>query len=114
MKVSELDLEHLDYWAARAENGGADVAMPWRVPDEESEYSVHFEPTTNWVQAGEIIERERIGIIPGQSGAWIAFLTEPGLDVSKRWHGPTPLVAAMRAYVASKFGEEVPDEAHHD
>ncbi|WP_412530612.1 hypothetical protein [Burkholderia lata] len=24
--------------------------------------------------------------------------------------GPTPLIAAMRAYVAAKFGEEVPAE----
>jgi hypothetical protein len=24
--------------------------------------------------------------------------------------GPTPLIAAMRAFVASKYGDEVPDE----
>ena len=70
---------------------------------------------TNWAQGGPIIERIK-GLefkhwleskpesccevhIHNYEGDWVAF-------------GPTPLIAAMRSYVASKLGEtvEVPDE----
>ena len=62
--------------------------------------------TSTWAFSGPIIERERISVI-GQGGDdWIA---EWG------WvqvFGDTPLEAAMRCYVASKFGDEidVPEE----
>lgn len=66
----------------------------------------------NWDQGGPIIEREGICLKKGHSGWWIAKL----LDVNDEEHfvtvAPTPLVAAMRCYVASKLGDEVdvPDE----
>jgi hypothetical protein len=34
----------------------------------------------------------------------MATISQPGL---------TPLIAAMRCFVASKFGEELPDEQQH-
>jgi hypothetical protein len=74
-----------------------------------------FEPSTNWSQGGPIIEREKIStvsdegdlywqaVIDCQSGAMLG----PNLCGSF-WHeGPTPLIAAMRCYVASKLGNEV-------
>ncbi len=67
-----------------------------------------WRPSTSWAQAGPIIKREmRDGttfgamyydIGAGQSGAGL--------------HGPTPLIAAMRCFVASKLGDvvEIPNE----
>jgi hypothetical protein len=66
--------------------------------------------STNWAQGGPIIEREKINY---------AWLTKQDLgmepehycvahsDGSYARYGPTPLVAAMRCYVASKLGDEV-------
>lgn len=70
-----------------------------------------YTPSTDWAQAGPIIEREKISIeyMPGAGDAgldvWIATRIE-GSSVSEE-QGPTPLVAAMRCYVASKLGDEV-------
>jgi hypothetical protein len=64
-----------------------------------------------WGNAGPLIERERIIWNSFVSGEWEALaLAAPGLveRIDKgKMRGPTPLIAAMRAYVASKFGEEV-------
>ena len=56
--------------------------------------------STNWAQGGPIIEREGIDLY--QSGLWAAEI-----DGEHRQEGPTPLVAAMRCYVASRLGDEV-------
>ena len=60
-----------------------------------------YTPSTNWAQAGPIIEREGIAIFLKCSDEWAA---SDGFDAAK---GPTPLIAAMRCYVASKLGEIV-------
>jgi hypothetical protein len=61
-----------------------------------------YSPSTDWSQGGPIIERE--GIAVGMADDfWQAHLSEFHL-----WeNGPTPLIAAMRCYVASKLGDEV-------
>lgn len=69
--------------------------------------------STDWAFGGPIIEREGISIMQLSEGPanpkWAA-------NFEIGWHsqeldaphvGPTPLIAAMRAYVASKFGDEV-------
>ena len=72
-----------------------------------------FRPSTSWAYGGTISERERICI------AWLAHTdTETEhycvahIDGVYVQYGPTPLVAAMRCYVASKLGDTVniPDE----
>jgi hypothetical protein len=83
--------------------------------------------STDWAQGGPIIEREKIGV-------WWAthYVDEDGVEYGNHWYaevgctdenadsrycgvadGPTPLIAAMRCYVASKLGDEVevPDES---
>lgn len=58
--------------------------------------------TSDWAEGGPIIERERMHLIPS-AGRWHAAPQHgPGSGT-----GPTPLIAAMRAFVASKLGEEV-------
>lgn len=62
-------------------------------------------PSTDWLMGGPLIDRERIAIYPGapDTGNWFAH-TDPR---TRHWPGPTPLIAAMRAFVASKLGDEV-------
>jgi len=73
-------------------------------------------PSTNWEQGGPIVEREKISIEymarAGDAGVdvWVATRIE-GPAVSEK-QGPTPLIAAMRCYVAGELGDEieVPEE----
>lgn len=63
--------------------------------------------STDWAQGGPIIERECIAIsclhITGYTpNTWTA--RHPQRFSAE---GPTPLIAAMRCYVASKLGDEV-------
>jgi hypothetical protein len=78
-----------------------------------------FEPSVAWSQGGRIIERERITVVAftgghgeplrwfAQVGAFAHYIDEqlPGYQGDRC--GPTPLVAAMRAYVGLKFGVTV-------
>jgi len=67
---------------------------------------------TDWSQGGPIIEREGINLLHEHEGWHARFgrmrLTFDGR--AKHYHhefGPTPLIAAMRCYVASRLGDEV-------
>lgn len=128
MKVAELEGADLDYWVALADGKVAEI-VPQRVwgdgygitfVDGKPACRVgldYFDPSTNWAQGGPIIEKHVIATWCG-SGKW--FATPMGavgydgcdyIDVND-WGsltGPTPLIAAMRCLVASKYGEEVPD-----
>ena len=83
------------------------------VQDDEYQYS----PSTIWSQGGLIIEREWIELQNGSNlhpdlwGACKWSDTDAGIPL---WEGrgPTPLIAAMRCFVASRLGDEVdvPDE----
>lgn len=76
-------------------------------------YKGRYTPTVNWAQGGPIIERERISIRPDVSTPnFRAFVIRPPEGLSHRYIGPTPLIAAMRCYVASKLGNQinVPEE----
>ena len=68
--------------------------------------TARFDPTENWFLGGPIIERGGIAverkIIEGTTEhEWKAYV--PYIHA----YGPTPLIAAMRCYVASKLGDEV-------
>lgn len=76
-----------------------------------------YSPSTDWAQGGPIIEIEEIGIrrnAPCSDGRqWEAFGSITAKGAGYRWgYGRTPLVAAMRCFVASRLGEEVdiPDD----
>ena len=71
-----------------------------------------YSPSTDWSIGGPIIEKEEIGIrrnAPCSRGReWEASPSITAKGAGGRWgYGPTPLIAAMRAYVASKLGDEV-------
>lgn len=86
-----------------------------------------WRPQTNWAQGGPIVERElgnlyrRANATAAEPEVWtgIAYKRTPDYTAAIHQDGPTPLIAAMRCYVASKLGAEVeiPDElisAHND
>jgi len=74
-----------------------------------------FCPSIAWEQGGPIIDREKISTAPLNDDVWVAFKYEDGLTFDLAIDEPdaagkTPLEAAMRAFVSSKFGDEVPDQ----
>lgn len=65
-------------------------------------------PSTEWADAGPLIERERLYIEPAKDYWEAGARAYPPTGRSLYWtKGPTPLVAAMRAYVLNTLGEEV-------
>lgn len=75
-----------------------------------------YSPSIKWSQGGRIIEREYIQTWKDNcSNDWLASaFGDTSMDRAGAPYdsGSTPLIAAMRCYVASKLGEEVevPDE----
>ena len=103
MKTSELTGAALDWAVAKCEGvtvlpkmrGGCYVTL-------DRGETVLLCYSTNWSQGGPIIEREGIQIAR-VGDAWEAWVDAD--DVFCK--GTTPLIAAMRCYVASKLGDEV-------
>ena len=109
MKARDLDGDALDWAVAKALGVAVqyDRMNKWYETSnpayaEPCDGPIVFSPSADWEQGGPIIERERISVRDFGGDEWIAddSLREPQ-------HGPTPLVAAMRCYVASTLGDEV-------
>ena len=103
MKTSELTGAALDWAVAKCE-GNQDDALTWvhtAYPSRCYDYS------SDWAQGGAIIEREPIDIftVEGGTDGWQANKYLP--DEMVIAYGETPLIAAMRCYVASTLGDEV-------
>jgi len=108
MKAAQLSGTQLDYWAAKA--AGIPV---FHQGDELFYHPGHnlpprkWNPSRYWSQGGPIIEEQKVDLNWDTEGTleWSASI-EP--DVLA--HGPTVLEAAMRAYVISSLGQDLPDE----
>jgi hypothetical protein len=100
MKTSELTGIALD-WAV-----GYVMGEKLRILERQIVWPEDYSPSTDWAQCGPIIEREEIGIECDDQGVWFASYD---LSAETAWGAtaPTPLIAAMRCYVASKLGDEV-------
>lgn len=103
MRTAELTGALLDYWVARAEG------YKWAddiTPDQARGVPPY---STDWAQGGPIIERERpsVDACCGDEGWYVRSRHAP-CD-GDQFFGNTLLEAAMRAYVASKFGDVVED-----
>jgi len=125
MKVSELTGAQLDHWVARA--NGWTFGPPhktldcdiWR--DSDGKFvgcapASGFKPSSDWCYGGPIIESEHIRLEGGhnqwRSPSWLWTAWPDSTAVGAKANGrsdASPLVAAMRAYVASKYGDEVSD-----
>jgi hypothetical protein len=121
MKTSELTGAALDWAVAQAEGN---VRLQY---DSREGLIINnvlgwipYRPSVAWQQGGPIIEREKLGV-------WWAHhvVDDEGNEYGNHWYaetgltdenaderhccitGETPLIAAMRCYVASKLGDEV-------
>lgn len=122
MKVADLEGPLLDYWVAQAEKlpkPRIDESFCWiEEPacdgDPSGALDAAFAPSMDWAQCGPIIERAEIRLVPSAShdaDRWLgAAASQVTLGTLAEQHGPTALIAAMRAFVASHFGESVADE----
>ena len=131
VKTSELTGTALDWAVAKCEGLGklhyVDVVgristlktavMVWCMELPGDGHGDKFSPSTDWSQGGPIIERERLCIGARHTNDvihwdddvlyWARTTTGGHLK-----YGPTPLIAAMRCFVASRLGDkvDVPDE----
>ena len=113
--------DEIDYLVAKAEgwtfNGWHQSDGDWQVwaekVDDEGRGPAGYFPTdsrlhfsTDWAQGGPIIEREQIRLdFDVEALVWLADANQ---SISPwKGAGPTPLIAAMRCFVASKLGNEV-------
>ena len=103
MKTAELTGAALDWAVQQCEGARKDIDFVWWTDD-------HYSPSTDWAQGGPIIERECIDLQyqGGEEDVWAADV----FDADNMLFGNTPLIAAMRGYVASKFGDtvDIPEE----
>ena len=109
MKTDELTGAALDWAVAKCEGLWFAEDMGLLVGGDG-----YYSPSSKWAQGGPIIERERMGV-------WFsdAVIEADGtVNRDKCYYaedkngdhvqtGVTPLIAAMRCYVASKLGDEV-------
>ena len=117
MKTSELTGAALDWAVAKCEGYTCLHKTEGRMPHEPQ--LVMWPPrkayglvelwelgySTDWSQGGPIIEREWIDLHCVNDALWEAEINASAYH--NRKNGPTPLIAAMRCYVASKLGDEV-------
>jgi hypothetical protein len=102
-KTAELTGAALDWVVAKCEGKNPSLFLMAK-----GQSSHHY--STDWAQGGPIVEREAISLKQWH-GAWTAELEYlPDDDANYRYGkggGTTPLIAAMRCYVASKLGDTV-------
>lgn len=113
-KTAELEGPALDWAIAKCEGVEVDFiddcitrCLLRRAP-----LTGRYSPSTDWSKGGPLIEREGINVGTQRN--------EPGFrpHPNRLWHaqmdtrvhvgyGPTPLIAAMRCFVASRLGDDV-------
>ena len=104
IKTSELTGTALD-WA---------VAKAWQPVYKDASLAdavrKGYNPSTNWEYGGPVIERE--GIMLVRHTAIPALNCGEYYWKANQTYGPTPLIAAMRCFVASRLGDaiDVPDD----
>lgn len=127
MKTTDLIGPALDWAVAKAEGHVLDCDEGINISGL-SMKQWNYMPSENWSQGGPIIDREGIAWRKHSSGKWYAMTSRDlGDTEGTRWQlytfkdvprtastsrmcrfdGPTPLIAAMRVFVASKLGDEV-------
>jgi hypothetical protein len=109
MKTSELTGAALDWAVTKCEGFDHEVTPG-------NEWGV-WGWATDWSQGGPIIERERIAVwFHTEYACWCSASLEwmdadvesdVFLEMPDAFRGPTPLIAAMRCYVASQLGDNI-------
>ena len=115
IKTSELTTPALD-WAVATALGEKAIISRGYARTADGLWPYEYEYSSNWTTAGPIIERlfatEGFKLnqdSPGTVGREICSASNGRVA----GYGPTPLIAAMRCFVASRLGDEVdvPDES---
>ena len=109
MKTSELTGAALDWAVAQAEGS---VRLQY---DSREGLIINnvlgwipYRPSVAWQQGGPIIEREGISLSWGPRLKEMEWEAECNAnEFHNKQYGQTPLIAAMRCYVASKLGDDV-------
>jgi hypothetical protein len=139
VKVSEMSGAVLDWAVAASEGKDHSTHKDWgnaaindlgrlSISHRNWNCAKYFEPSKKWAEGGPIVEREGITLSSpgslvhrhggpnagwGPSGIWSATTWHKGVNGRRSiaHHETSPLIAAMRCYVASKLGEtiEVPE-----
>jgi Protein of unknown function (DUF2591) len=108
MKTSELTGAALDWAVAKCE-GEETFMHKGQLHTKWTEDG--WTPSTDWSQGGPIIERESMTLMwrPSIDGGcyWACISSRPEDEHTIGNFGPTPLIAAMRCFVASKLGNEI-------
>ena len=92
IKTSDLNGAALNWAAAKCEDTLLDSTL--------------YAYSTDWAWGGPIIEKYEIDLKLVAEGEWQASNVFDDMAFH-RYFGPTPLIAAMRCYVASRLGDEV-------
>jgi len=119
MKVQDLSGPRLDYWVARAMGRDAVLSKYCDRPELPSSATCFrrngaiFSPSKTWAQGGPIIARNLISISYDdqggrEKGMWNAYVHDCDLMCQDF---DSALVAGMRAFVASVFGDSVPEDS---
>ena len=118
MKTSELIGPALDWAVAKCEGLNPKV-VGGLVREVHQVFGPVLEYSTDWAQGGPIIEREIYRLFRNVGGTFTAqikirvpyysptYAADIGRSEVISCAGPTPLIAAMRCYIASKLGDEV-------
>ena len=117
IKTSELTGTALDWAVAKCEGKNGvlhddGITRCIVIATASGVYKGTWKPSVNWAQGGPIIEREEIDLnhyrLADKTAMWEASGSIGAKGAGYRYAvGPTPLIAAMRCYVASKLGDEV-------
>jgi len=111
IKVSEATNLQLDWMVAKCEGwvdklGSVEVQVMMACDD--------FNYSTNWSQGGPILEENKISVTYMRAGGYMDSFRGDFKHGGPKWwddtttqYGATYLLAGMRCYVASIFGEEV-------
>ena len=98
-KTSELTGHALNFVVSQIEGVDHDTAILNITVGDDNGWKLDY---LTWAQGGPIIEREKIGVSFESVDLWEAWAYD-GVTGT----GPTPLIAAMRCFVASRLGDEV-------
>lgn len=123
MKTSYLEDEELD-WAVAIASGTPIYRSGKSITRMDTDGRVKWNPSMDWSQAGQFIERHKIELAYRPRGDmrdlhgsrkpdWAAGIyNEKEYTADHICNGKTALIAAMRCYVLSQLGDEidVPEE----
>ena len=109
MKIAYLEAGPLlDYWVAKASGLEVDEVRDKQVIVSDMFGRYVYAPSTDWAQAGPIIDREHIDLVH-DFGRWMA---KHGRRDDYSRPDVSPLVAAMRAYLSWEYGDELPHQTY--